>query len=422
MKLLWILLGIVLVMALVLALHLADISSTPSSSPAQSSTTPPTKAGAAQVPTPAQKPAAVPQQPVSSTSTSPKPGLNVPYKIAFLVGRQEMTSPNDTWLINNTYDIYTINADGANQMQVGSTDFGSSQENLEIRPFWSPDGTKIAFLNSIFSADGKNKWRIEAETCTPSGGSLTNSSVKCFQGSKQISWAPDSRRVAFNGNSDKHTEVYISDFDGSKQKLLTDNPSYNGEPSWSPDGSKIAFFTGRFGAPGYLDDNILSNICLVDADGGAQVKLTDVLWGCDRAIWSPDSTQIAYMENYKNLYVLNMFGRNSVSINGDLEVTCSPAWCPDSQKIAFCAKVRSANKDRFNNTNPSNIYVVNADGSNKKQLTDSQGDCSNPDWSPDGRMIVYQYNGGIWIMNADGTGQKVITATGSMPIWSPLLK
>jgi hypothetical protein len=89
-----------------------------------------------------------------------------------------------------------------------------------------------------------------------------------------------------------------------------------------------------------------------------------------------------------------------------------PVWSPDGTKIAFA---------RYNTNNFSDIFVMNADGSDQRRLTQSRKDLS-PTWSPDGTKIAFaRYNnntGDIFVMNADGSDQRAV-ASGSGPAWSP---
>jgi hypothetical protein len=108
-----------------------------------------------------------------------------------------------------------------------------------------------------------------------------------------------------------------------------------------------------------------------------------------------------------NIYVMNVDGSNQTRLT--TEGAANPAWSPDRTQIAF-----TSFHDGFRK---SNIYVMNADGSNEIRLTSKGGE--NPAWSPDGTKIAFS---GIMVMNADGSGQTRLTAGSSLdqdPAWSP---
>ncbi len=97
-----------------------------------------------------------------------------------------------------------------------------------------------------------------------------------------------------------------------------------------------------------------------------------------------------------------------------------PAWSPDGSRLAFTS---TGNGDR-------EIYVMNADGTDQRRLTDDLGVYGGKaSWSPDGQQITYQaddrtgYNGGIFAMNADGSGQHRLPSVSNLwhcgPAWSP---
>lgn len=181
--------------------------------------------------------------------------------------------------------------------------------------------------------------------------------------------------------------------------------------------------TGSIAAPEMntmaANDPRKDEIELMDADGSSVTPLH--VFGTDPML-SPDGTRIVYCSGrdtiYWQIYVVNTDGtaakRLSNSRNGD---ACGPAWSSDGKKIAYHA---------FAQTEPSRnpeIWVMDADGSNPKRLTDHGID---PTWSPDGKQIAFaSHRDGvfqIYVMNADGTNMRRLTkgnAESSNPAWAP---
>ena len=135
--------------------------------------------------------------------------------------------------------------------------------------------------------------------------------------------------------------------------------------------------------------------------------------------WSPDGSKIAFF-GAGGLYTVNVDGSGSILLTSSLGVGSPnfPAWSPDGSKIAFSCGVESGNSD---------ICVVNADGTGLTRLTTDPADDHRPSWKPDGSQIAFattRYgldgngNPTIAVMNADGSGVTRI-GNGDAPAWSP---
>jgi PGF-pre-PGF domain-containing protein len=224
------------------------------------------------------------------------------------------------------------------------------------------------------------------------------------------SWSPDGSRIAFasyRSYRDGNPEIYVMNADGSGQIRLTDNVAEY--PAWSPDGSRIAFFSNRDGNP---------EIYVMNADGSGQINLTNNDTGEWNLSWSPDGSRIAFTAerdgNYE-IYVMNADGSGQIRLTEDA-YDWKPSWSPDGSRITFVSE-RDGNPE---------IYVMNADGSGQTRLTDTYAGDSDPSWSPDGSRITFvsdrDGNHEIYVINADGSGQTRLTnsyASNVSPDWGP---
>ncbi len=207
----------------------------------------------------------------------------------------------------------------------------------------------------------------------------------------QPSWSPDGDRIAFN----RGYAIHVMDSDGRNLMKLTKGPE-NSEPAWSPDGTKIAFTRGLFKG---------KNVWVMDADGQNQIQLTQLGENINPA-WSPDGNRIAFVAFRRDagfqIYIMDENGHNQERLTRDMQLKSMPSWSPDGKRIAYQARDQDA---------VFQIYVVKTDGSgHRKKLTRDLPHKLSPAWSPDGRTIAYvsskdldpDRRDEIYLMAADG--------------------
>ena len=229
----------------------------------------------------------------------------------------------------------------------------------------------------------------------PSGSTTTaDFTVSC----SPVPLVPPGHDVAFGRDG----EVYLLSADGTTLTNLTNNPSSDTDPAWSPDGESIAFASDRSGG---------GQVYLMNADGSDQDQLTSD--GASNPAWSPDGGKIAFSTNGQ-ISVMNSDGSAITQLTTTGGIT--PAWSPDGVRIAFMSDASFE----------TDIFVMNADGGDATQLTTASGIDANPDWSPDGTKIAFNSDRSgerhIHVMNPDGTGVTQLTFgnhSNIAPKWSP---
>ncbi|MBI3622599.1 PD40 domain-containing protein [Candidatus Pacearchaeota archaeon] len=221
-------------------------------------------------------------------------------------------------------------------------------------------------------------------------------------------------KIAFTSVRGRDSDVYTINADGTNEKELTFSSSlWEGSPSWSPDGTKIAF--GAFPSANANQHNIY----VMDNDGNNKVQLTNSEMSEDNPVFSLDGRQIAYgaawVDGHEQLYIMNADGSNQRQITQDTLCYWDLALSPAGNKIAFY------------NCRDDNLYSINIDGSGLKKLTNTSAYERNPSWSPDGSEILFTSsrdgNAEVYKMKADGSNQQDISNSPNThdesPSWSP---
>jgi Tol biopolymer transport system component len=298
-------------------------------------------------------------------------------------------------------------------------------------PTWSPNGNKITFLSmgafdgsNVFNVNhNENVWVMNADGSNPIPlTKFTAAPLKVggpVPSALSSTWSPDGSRIAFSStgaldgsdalNPNGNSNIWIVNADGSMPKALTRLTAAQvippliptavaaaSNPVWSPDGNKIAFVsTGAIDGSDAVNTNNISNIWVMNADGssaGAITQFTNLFIPTLQGLsWSPDSKRIVFIckcavdgsDNpaiTANIWVVRTDGSARTPLtqsNNSNVLNRGPAWSPDGTKVVFYS-----DRDLGGSDNPIgypsssgslsvvfNIWMMNADGSGPKPLT-----------------------------------------------------
>jgi Tol biopolymer transport system component len=291
----------------------------------------------------------------------------------------------------------------------------SAQSAREQQP--SPNG-KVLFQ----STQGSDTFVNEIYTMESDGKRQVRLTYNEFDDTFPL-WSPQGDRIAFLTDRGEGYDIYLMNPDGTGERRLRD--AANGGPlltdnmEWSPDGKRLLYAVGGkiYAAEVIAPDGSYSNAPVQDLSASAPVYAFD-----NNATWSPDGSRVAFISNgcsgcLPDLFVINADGTGRTQLTTTPQAEFTPRWSA-AGLIAY-GSFRSG---------PSNIYVMNADGTGDHALTVAVADASSPAWSPDGTRIVFQSEGpataprrGLYTANADGSGLMFLTdqCNSGRVIWSP---
>ena len=356
---------------------------------------------------PTARPAAIQTEIASQITPSPVPttffATAVPHeKIAL-----QSTNQKDGW------QIFLMDTNGENRQQL------THQKGLYGPVDWSPDGTHLAFI--LFPSDvfaGLAAYVMKAD-----GSDLQKLADGVESG---LSWSPDGQKLALISRKSGSRQIYTVSIDGSNFRPLTAGYSEVYSMSWSPNGQQIIFNRDDY------------KIYVINADGTGEHQLTYGR-GDETPTWSPDGSLIAFSSgraqnrNLGELFIMKADGSgirqltNKLAIPTNSTATLTPdedwygmdgiVWSPNGQHIAFYVKKMG----------DVHAFVIDPDGTNLHHIASNlMGGLS---WSPDSLHVTYSAGemGSVqtFVANADGSGQYVLVNSTPMdvsPLWSPQIR
>jgi TolB protein len=278
-------------------------------------------------------------------------------------------SANRSGDVTRGSNLYTMEPDGSNLLQVTHDDFGYGQ------PRWSPDGKTIVFQGprTIANPDAVPLYLVDANG--------KNKRLLVSQGETAV-WSPSGDLIAYSkdprcGGVCANWDVFIFNLAKKTEISLTNDPGYYETVwDWSPDGQFLL-----------IESNNPANnlgedweIYVLDTQGNYISRLTDNDVYDVSPRWSPDGSMVAYSAfdgKDWDIFVMNADGSNKRNLSDDDNVfSYSPCWSPDGLKILYSVSEGPKGYD----LNVVNIYSINLDGTGLIKLTQGNFVNGGPDW------------------------------------------
>ena len=205
--------------------------------------------------------------------------------------------------------------------------------------------------------------------------------------------------VAYASFGPLATAIYVADGDGSHERRLLEGSVLDMNPSFASDGRSVLFTSRRNGS---------ADIYRVNLDGSHLQRLTDDPGFDDQAVMAPDGRRVAFVSSrtgQADVWILDLPSGRLQNLTNHAGGDYRPAWSPDGRWIAFTSDrdsdgARAATPIRSGQFSPSQIteiYVVRADGTDLRRVTDVEGSVGGAAWSPDGRRLAfYEAAGNNW--------------------------
>ena len=292
-----------------------------------------------------------------------------------------------------------------------------SPATLLITVFLFLAGTAYADNRLVYTTNDENKREIRMLD-------LETGENAFITFGREASWSPDGNALVFCRIDASGSNLYIVDAShGGAVRQLTDSPAHDRGPTWSPDGSMVAFSSDRSGTDQIWRMNIDSgswgpNLTQLTSDTPHKRVNNFVSW-------SPDGRWIAF-EADRDRDDPEIFLANAVDGTNQQRLTFSraldevPSWSPDGRFILFSS-------DRHDDPLSRNydIYIMEIDGRNPRRLTNTPGAASYPSMSPDGRYIAFSYRApgasstDVMLMNSDGSAVRNLISDADVPRFAP---
>jgi Tol biopolymer transport system component len=295
----------------------------------------------------------------------------------------------------------------------------ATEPGMKFIAAWSPDGDRLLYEH-VDGNGGSHLYSVRSDGTDRrelTSGSGTEHRPR---------WSPDGSRVAFakhDYSTSQSRWIVTMNPDASDPRVLIDTLGFDLDPVWSTDGTRLYFGCNRFGRAADLcsaatDGSDLRSIRYPETEPFATSCGALCPIAPDHFETSPDGSRILFeifetQQGPQTVWIGQLDGSSATSASG-ATTSFAGRWSPSGDRVLLGV---------FDGTSNFALATVNRDGTGYRRITDFADNDEGGTWSPDGALIAFDgFESGaqqLWVMNADGTGRHQLT-DGSLPSFAPL--